>query len=363
MKYTGKTIIEIAQKRGSAAKTKAGAWKYLLAHLGKQHEGLHNIRVGYTPYNPSQYTHRYRWEGYWEDRRRRTGDGRALVLGYDLNDPNTPGRILEEAWEINRQWDADCNIAIERDRYGEIYRNTNAASAKRPRAEVAEWHAAWKLIEAAEGKNIIPATYDTIEFDCKGRADGDALHHDLYDFGKNAAIICIRRTEGTRYGVKTLSKLYMLIESYRRKITAREITIPVAKYAKMGILHFGDICQIAQGKKQVKLINASNKIRHGYKAVRITEDGTYESVWDGSKWELGKERVEKALPDHNGGLYYYEDMQSMIRAAKENAIFAPDMQHHRLAVLEVEATGVHISYGKKLAATRIKPLREVAAII
>lgn len=32
-KYAGKTIIQIAQERGSSAKTKAGARKYLLAHL------------------------------------------------------------------------------------------------------------------------------------------------------------------------------------------------------------------------------------------------------------------------------------------------------------------------------------------
>lgn len=351
-KYAGKTIIQIAQERGSAAKTKSGAWKYLLANLSRP--------TWQTQVNSKKYA----WDRYREACRTRTGDGRAKILGYDLNDPNTPGRIMEDAWAENRKWNADCQMEVSRDNYGAITcSNRFARMAPRPRPEYLGWLAAWELINEAAKKKIIADDYDTIEFDRKGCADGSALHHELYDMAKNAAIVSIRRTEGTRYGVKTLSKTYMLIERKNRKITAVEITIPVAKYAKMKILHFGNIIAVAQGKKKITLLNATHQVHHGYKAVRRSDDGSLVSVWDASPWEIGKTRIEAARDDHSGGLYYYQDINAMLEAAKSNAIFAESMQHSRLVILEVEASGVHIQYGKKLAATRITPIKEIAMTI
>lgn len=349
MKYAGKTIIQIAQERGSAAKTKSGAWKYLLANLPRS-----------TKKHTSQ---KYQWDNYREAQRTRTGDGRALILGYSLNDPNTPGNILADAWEMNRKWDADCCIEIKRDNYGAVKMSAYGQRAARPRTEVIGWHAAWELIKTAVAEKIIPNDYDSIEFDKKGRADGSALHHELFDFDKNAAIICIRRTEGSRYGVSTKSKTYMLIERKNRKITATETKITVARFAKMDIVHFGDIIAVAQGGKTIKLIVDQAPPRRGYKAVKVDENGNYVSVWDGSPWEIGKTRIEAARADHNGGLYYYQTIEAMTRAAKTNSIFAESMQHNQLAILEVEASGNHIQYGDKLAATRIRPIRQIGSLV
>jgi hypothetical protein len=382
-----KTIIEIAQERGSAAKTRAGAWKYLLANLGEPHPGLLDTE---RPDGHAGYGSRYRWyygggarwtyrmpgsaiadRDYREARMERRADGRALILGYSLDDPNTPGRILEEAWEMNRRWDADCRIAIQRDAYGAILRNTAAEPANRPRPDNAGWCAAWELIGQAVKQEAIPSIHDSIEFDRKGRADGLALHHDLYDFRPDAAIVCIRRTEGTRYGVKTYSKSYRLIERVDGKITAREISIPVAKYAKMPILHYGDIIAIARGEKKITMTTPGQlrrqeqlrTVHRGYKAVAISSEGRYVSVWDGSPWDLGQARAETARDGHDGGLYYYRDYDAMVQAAQTNSIFGAGREHHRLAVLEVEATGIHVSYGAKLAASKITPRRQIASII
>lgn len=46
-----KNIIELAQSRGSSAKTKAGARKFLLANLAAPHKGLTAIGTGCCPYN------------------------------------------------------------------------------------------------------------------------------------------------------------------------------------------------------------------------------------------------------------------------------------------------------------------------
>lgn len=354
IKYEGRTIIEIAQARGSLAKTKSGAWKYLLSNLPKPQK--------------KQNSSKYHWDAYREACRTRTGDGRAKILGYSLDDPNTPGRIMAEAREMNRKWDDDCYLKIIRDSYGAIIRSytryiVGAKKNERPSDELAHLSDAWALINEAAKNGIIDDNYDTIDFDKKGRADGSALHHELYDMAKNAAIICIRRTEGTRYGVKTTSKSYILIERKNRKIIATEIKIPVAKYVKMAILHFGDIIAVAQGKKKITLVNATHQVHHGYKAVRRADDGMLVSVWDGSPWEIGKTRIEAARGNHNGGLYYYRDINAMLQAARENAIFGEGKNHRRLVVLEVEATGAHIQYGDKFSATRITPIRQIASIV
>ena len=70
-KYTGKTIIAIARERGSAAKTRAGAWKYLLANLPKPQR-----RSNSAPWV---------WASYRETRMERRADGRAYSL-------SAPGR-------------------------------------------------------------------------------------------------------------------------------------------------------------------------------------------------------------------------------------------------------------------------------
>lgn len=253
---------------------------------------------------------------------------------------------------------------ITRGAYGELlFINQGYSADQNLTPEVAAWRDAWKLVAGAETKKLIPESYDHITWDRKHRADGYAREYDLYDYRKNAAIVCVREKEGNRYGVKTTSKTYYLVTSYRRKITATEIKIPVAKYAKMTILHLGDIVAIATGEKKITLQNATHQVHHGYKAVAIDTDGAFVSVWDGSAWEIGKTRIEAARGDHNGGLYYYRSLPALERAIKTNSVFTDQHNHHQLAILEVEATGSHVCYGDKYSATRLTPIRQIASSI
>ena len=73
--------------------------------------------------------------------------------------------------------------------------------------------------------------------------------------------------------------------------------------------------------------------------------------------------VEAARGDHDGGLYYYQDLRALLSAVKTADVFGTGSNHHRLAILEVEATGAHVQYGCKFAATRITPIRQIAATI
>jgi len=108
--YPHKSIVEVAQSRGSAAKTKSGAWKFLLAHsprpiVGKlinpryganaPHEVMRYCRPGngFGAGDPRLMSPRDAWKRYnWLVRIDRNADHILTERGYDPNDPNTPGR-------------------------------------------------------------------------------------------------------------------------------------------------------------------------------------------------------------------------------------------------------------------------------
>jgi|CXWL01.1.fsa_nt_gi hypothetical protein len=346
MKYTGKTIIQIAQERGSAAKTRAGAWKYLLAHLP-------------GPARPScsaAYNHNmwidYRWN--------RRADGRARVLGYDLADPNTPGRVAERQAEAERLIEQDRAHEVRRDSYGSLSL-LPAPRTESPRPEIALFRAAIQIVEAAAAIGAIERSYDSLSWDHRGRADGEALHHDLYDAGPNSAVVCLRKTIGSKYGVSTASKSYWLIErSPEGEIAARALTSPIAKYAKLN-QPLGSVIAHLRGEQILSL--APPAVR-GYKAVAVDEAGNLCSVWDGSSWPVGCPRVERVREEHEGGYYYYRSLDQLMAAANANEIFGTARAHRRLVLVEVEAAGRQIEYGHgKYAATRLTILGQIGSLL
>lgn len=237
----------------------------------------------------------------------------------------------------------------------------------------ATYAAAWKLIASAAKKGLIARAYDSITWDRKRRAEGYAVHHELYDFARGTAMVCVRETEGSKYGVRTIEKNYWLITSTGGKLAATLAPkSKVAKLAKSG-LPWGGVIGAITGKKPAKIKTSATPKppRIGYKIIAI-DDGQPVSVYDGSPWPLGKTRVEAARPDHGGGLYHYRTMADAMTALKNNEVFAEAWQAgKRLAIAKIQAMGREISYGnyysscraEKLAASKIKPLAIVASII
>ena len=348
MRYAGKTIIQIAQERGSAAKTKTGAWKYLLAHL----PGPNRPRCS------SAYEHEIWIDNQWH----RRADGRAQVLGYYVgyDDPATPGNIQMRLDEEARQREEDRHYTITRNQYGELIR-LRGARAEEPPADLAQFAAAQRLVQLASTAGVIDRAYDTISWDHRGRANGEALHHELYDAAANAVVICLRKTVGSKYGVATSSKNYWLIERAEDgELAATPTQAPIAKYAKLR-QPLGAIVAHLQG--ECKLSLTAPAVR-GYKAVAVAEDGTLRSVWDGSEWPIGQPRIERVQDDHGGGYYYYRSLNQLIIAAAGNKIFGASKSHRRLALVEVEASGRQIEYGDgKYAATRIMVLSQIGSLL
>lgn len=90
-----------------------------------------------------------------------------------------------------------------------------------------------------------------------------------------------------------------------------------------------------------------------YKQVAIV-DGELRSIYDDSLYEIGKARIEKALPKHNGGHYVYRTAEEA-REAK-----FPDSSinlNERRVLIEVNTGGrCQVYQGGKLAYTGIKPV-------
>mgnify|MGYP001338094570 CR=1 FL=1 len=125
------TIIALAKRRGSSAKTRAGAWKFLLANLPgpitgntprvpwyiRQYTEQRDLRqnVGdphiYLPALES--TIRRAWYRHHQiNRIERNADAILRMHGYDPDDPNTPGREKYRA-SVRGEWRTLQRSAIE----------------------------------------------------------------------------------------------------------------------------------------------------------------------------------------------------------------------------------------------------------
>ena len=247
-------------------------------------------------------------------------------------------------------------ITVTRSQYGEILGNSP------------EFIAARKMVRVAEEKGKIPASFDDMSWGARGRERGHrigfARYSEIYDFTEAAVLVCSREVEGTKYGQKTTSKTYFLIRRHGAGLRVTEASKALAaKAAKASGSTLGEAIAVVLGKRTYTApANAEKKI--GYKVVAQADDGL-ESVFDGSSWEIGKTRIERATHDHKGGYYYYADIETAVANTAKNVTFNDAWQAgKRLVVVEVEASGLHFRHDSgKLCATRVKPIREVAALI
>lgn len=117
--------------------------------------------------------------------------------------------------------------------------------------------------------------------------------------------------------------------------------------------------------------------RAAYKLVRVHDDGTMRSVYDGETvYEIGKRLAERAVADHQGGYYAYPSEAGLRAALRDSTLWAPSLhrQTMRLALLEVELSGTILEYDAdgawlpvddvygtpaKLAATYLRPVHVV----
>jgi len=365
MKHTDyKNIIEAAQNlTGSKAQTKSGAWRALKSWIREQHgTGLAHKRPG-IPFgvmhaNAPARDAWYNWQ--WRQRAERGADTIAVAMGYDPNDPNTPGRILDGAYTEHSKWCARAVHKLTRNGYGQLTPTTvyGAKPTLVNYKKVKHYYAAQDLIKSAVKSKKIPHDYDYIDFDSKGRAGGEALHHEIYDIRPEPlqVLLCVRETEGTKYGVKTTSKDYYIITRHGRGtivIEAKKHT--AAKAAKWAGDDLGKAIDVLQGKITMAAPRAcADGI--AYKKVAVVDD-KYVSIYDSSPWKLGVERHDKALKDHNGGLYVYD---TPAKAAM--AVFPTDSDNPGAPkkVLKCRVSGKYVRYeNDKLAFSHVCPVEEV----
>jgi len=87
--------------------------------------------------------------------------------------------------------------------------------------------------------------------------------------------------------------------------------------------------------------------------LAVGDDGRLYSVYDGSPWLLGVERFDRAMRDHNGGLYVFEDIQNA-----KNAPFPEDsaLRNADKVIVKCLVAGNYCRYGEKLAFSRVTPI-------
>lgn len=248
------------------------------------------------------------------------------------------------------------SASITRDSYGQIVRGDVLANA---------------LALVAQAGSKIPASFDNMEWGRSGKERGhmigEARHHEIYDINPEGTrtLVCVREVEGTRYGVRTCSKEYFVIARHGRGVRVLPASKAVAaKASKAAGEVLGVAINVALGKAKLPVKPAEIKI--GYKLLERTKT-SFRSCYDGSGWHIGEARIEAATNDHTGGFYYYSSLDEALKSASKNDVFGSAKDHHKLAVVEVEASGRHYAhqadYGTKLCATKVRPIREVASTI
>jgi hypothetical protein len=256
-----------------------------------------------------------------------------------------------------------AQTTLTRSSYGELL--TGYDTNPEHRALIAQTH---DLIKMA-GKKI-PAAYDDMTWErinsrIGNKRVGEARHHEIYDINPagTKVLICCREVEGSKYGIKTVSKTYYLIARHGKGVKVSEAAKAVAaKAAKAAGPVIGYAIEVIEGKTRLKV--KALETRQGYKAMTLDESGNPVSVWDGSPWPIGKTRTEKATDDHTGGFYYYATLDEVLAAAHQNNIFGDAREHHDLVIARVEVSGREalISASGKRCATRIKPVEIVASV-
>lgn len=218
---------------------------------------------------------------------------------------------------------------------------------------------ALELASEAASKGKIPVAFDTISWDRKGRSSGEALHHAVYDLtvdGK-AALICCRATEGSRYGVRTISKTYYLLRRHGRGLRVTEAPKAKAAKAAKSATNLGDAIAICEGRDKLpqKIATAT-----GYKAVALV-DGELRSIFSGETYKLGIRRAQKAADDHEGGYYWYPTLDQALQAEVPDESVFRDVPR---VIVECEVQGQPLYYGNgKRASTYIKPMAVVASVL
>jgi hypothetical protein len=252
--------------------------------------------------------------------------------------------------------------SLTRNSYGELL--TNSTTTTEHRALIA---GAWNLVKLA-GKKV-PAAYDNMSWErissrIGNKRTGEALHHELYDVTPTGSkvLLCCREVEGTRYGIKTLSKTYYLLTRHGKGVKVAEANkAVVAKAAKAAGNVVGYAIEVIEGKSRLQ--GKALEKRQGYKALTLDTEGAPISVWDESPWTLGKTRTEKATDDHTGGFYYYATLDEVLASAHKGEIFGDAREHRNLVIARVEAWGNEIvHYGGKRCVTHIKPLEIIASV-
>lgn len=249
---------------------------------------------------------------------------------------------------------------LARTSYGELVAQATSTVFDRAALFVAR-----ELVAQAASSKKIPGWFDTMEWGTsgkeRGKRIGEARHHEVYDFTASSVLVCVRSVEGTRYGQKTTNKDYFLITRKGRGVTVKPASKAVAaKSAKAAGAELGMAVAVCQGKRPAPAPKCMAP-RTGFKIVRRAESG-FVSVWDESEWAIGKARAEAATPDHNGGFYFYACLDEAIDQAVTRKTFGSDRGYHDLSILEVEVAGREFGQTKRCA-TRVRPLREVFAIL
>jgi hypothetical protein len=252
---------------------------------------------------------------------------------------------------------------FQRNHYGEIMRPANVIGSSQYAIDL--YAETCHLIKLSVASKKIPYSYDSITWDRKRRADGDACHHEIYDISADARhiLLCVRWTEGSKYGVRTTEKKYYIISTHGKSVRVQEAPKSKAAKAAKQAINPGDAIAVCLGKKKLAGAVASMAKETCYKIVAIADD--FICVFDDSNWSLGKTRRQASTPSHAGGFYVFPTVADALTAWTQRIAFADEwLTRERYSLLACECSGRrYLHDNNKICVTQVKPVAEIAALL
>lgn len=95
-----------------------------------------------------------------------------------------------------------------------------------------------------------------------------------------------------------------------------------------------------------------------YKVCAINEGGELTSLFNPDiVYQIGKTKVQKSQPDHQGGYYVHKDKDTMLALYEAGDLVAPHRMPEKFAVVKCECWGNQVDYSNgKTAVSYCKPI-------
>lgn len=233
----------------------------------------------------------------------------------------------------------------------------------------AAWLQAKRTLAGAIKDGVIEDT--DADFDKKGR--GTATNHDLYSYSHDGTLILVQVRHATVSKYGTNVKIQYFVTDGDDAIEIEKGKANIKKAAKAdpspdSPLRFLRNQLKAEWRNKIdeKPVKLQAPKAAEYTIYKILHDdnGVLRSVYNGEEYTIGKNKIQKACDDHNGGYYAFLSAETAVQVLKAGNAFASILiAGKRLVLCKGRAYGQPVVYSNGKRAFSRLVVDEIVSIV